>query len=182
MDDFHTRLSGSLVAHSRYIAAHADALVSHILERLLACFMPIGIHTAVAFATKLHANLAVRLPHPGPYPALPRMLVEKNVRQPAFDSRLVAHSRMFFCSCFYHYSPDFFPHLGRQLHFRQQAGHGTPNACRPATPPYSLTMENCTCCSVFNLWLIAVSPARKPFVQTDRPLAARDRKRHGSLN
>ena len=66
MDELHTRLNGSLVAHSRYLAVHADALCLDTLERLLACTMPIGTHTPVAFATKGHANLPVTLPHPGP--------------------------------------------------------------------------------------------------------------------
>ena len=67
MDDFHTNLNRSLVAYNRYLAAHADALFSETLERLLACTIPLGIQTPVAFATKLHANLAVRLPRLGPY-------------------------------------------------------------------------------------------------------------------
>ncbi len=77
MDDVHTRLNESLVAYKRYLAAHADALCSETLERLHACTMPLGIQTPVAFATKLHANLAVRLPHPCPYYAFEWILFGK---------------------------------------------------------------------------------------------------------
>ena len=82
MDEFHTRLIGSPVAHSRYVAAFFDALSSDTRERLLACSMPIGSHTwlecnLAVQATKHHANLAVRLPHPCPYYAFEWMLFEK---------------------------------------------------------------------------------------------------------
>ena len=96
MDDFHTSLNRSLVAYNRDLAAHADAPFSETLDRLLACTMPLGMHrTPVTFATKLHANLAVRLPRLGPYYAFEWVLIEKcNGRRRALASRRVAHSRL----------------------------------------------------------------------------------------
>ena len=97
MDDIHTRLNGSIVAHSRFIAVHADAICSDTLGRLLAGIMQIGLFTRVAFATNLHANLAARLPHPVPCFA-------NSPRSGAIGSRLVAHSRLLFnrFQCFNH--------------------------------------------------------------------------------
>ena len=66
MDEFNSRRIGLLVAHSRYVQILASALFSDTLEGLLGGRMPVGRDTRVAFATKEHANLAVRLPSPGP--------------------------------------------------------------------------------------------------------------------
>ena len=94
MDEFDTRINGSVVAHSRYLAAHASALSSDALERLIEGTMPFGTHTPMAFASKVHANLAV-LPHLGPYCALEWGRLEKrNGRGRVMDSRGVAHSRL----------------------------------------------------------------------------------------
>ena len=68
MDEFHTGFIGSPVAHSRYIAAHADALFLDTRERLLACNMPIGFQTLLVCVTiglqaaKFHADFWA-LPH-----------------------------------------------------------------------------------------------------------------------
>ena len=102
MDVFHT--GTSLVAHSRDIAASADALYPNVLEGFLACTIKIGtIQWWVAFATKQHADLSVSvnvlcLPHPELYCAFVWVLLEiyNGSRQRAIDSRLVAHSRLKF--------------------------------------------------------------------------------------
>ena len=135
-----TRINGSLVAHSRYLAAHVDALCLDTLERFLACTMPIGIHStafskAVAFATEHRANLAVLFPHKGPYSAFEWVLLEKyNGRRPAIVSRLVAHSRMFFSSYLYCFSPRRILLLLLQFQFRQQTCHSTLYTCGPCPP------------------------------------------------
>ena len=150
MDGIHTRISGSLVAHSRYLAAHVDALCLDTLERFLACTMPIGIQStvsskAVAFATEHRANLAVRFPHKGPYSAFEWVLLEKyNGRGPAIVSRLVPHSRMFVFSYLYSrmfllsylycFSPRRILLLLLQFQFRQQTCHSTLYTCGPCPP------------------------------------------------
>ena len=106
MDEFHTRLTGSLVAHSRYIAAQFDTLGLDILEGLLRCGMPIGGYTSEAWATKQQAHFAVLLPKIMVYAAFEwELLEEYNGRRIAIALLLVAHSHLFL----FGYFADFIP-------------------------------------------------------------------------
>ena len=168
MDVFHTvhRRSLVVVAYKRYLAVLADALSSDRLARLPACIAPLGIQMLVAFATKLHANLAVNRPLFGPHYAFEWVLLEKrNGQRPVISVRRVAHSRLYCFTHFLYCRPYSVPLLLLQFHFRQQTCHSTPNTCRPSSPK-SLFLARSKCCSVFNLWLIATP--LKPVVHPDR--------------